>query len=249
MSTSSFPRSSVTRYPGFHCGVVGCCAGQQPTHEGWHGIGSAVVVYTVQPCAERKLMLTVRTGVFPPSVTWVEEKNKKPYGVDISWFQQQGPTEDDHASTSSGLDAEDFYASLQAEHGTDLVPDDVVLDALLKEASMRWPGELLAVSPVLARTPVSARGSWLSAAWLRFAAIFLAFGAMCSCSPAPDAPDAECAVELAAPGRWVRVVEGSRLRNHNVMVVNDDRAEFVNPEDATWWVAPLAENEEDGDVP
>lgn len=64
-----------------------------------------------------------------------------------------------------------------------------------------------------------------------------------------EVPDAECAVELAAPGRWVRVVEGSRLRNHGVMVLNDARDELVNPEDATWWVAPLAEGEEDVDVP
>lgn len=64
-----------------------------------------------------------------------------------------------------------------------------------------------------------------------------------------EVPDAECALVPAAPGRWVRVVEGSRLRGHGVMVVNDDRAEIVNPEDATWWVAPLAEGEEDVDVP
>lgn len=190
MSTPSFPRSSITRYPGFHCGVVGCCAGKQVEQGRWHGIGSASVVYTVQPCAERKLVLTVRTGVFPPSVTWVEEKNKKPWGVDLTWFQQRGPSEDDHASTSSGLEAEDFYALLQAEHGEELVPDEVVLDALLEEASTRWPGELLAVSPALARAPVSARGSWLSSVWFRFAALFLALGAMCSCAPAtaPDAP-------------------------------------------------------------
>lgn len=64
-----------------------------------------------------------------------------------------------------------------------------------------------------------------------------------------EVPDAECAVVPAAPGRWVRVVEGSRLRNHGVMVLNDARDELVNPEDATWWVAPLAEGEEDVDVP
>ena len=175
--------------PGFHCGVVGCCEGKQVEHRRWHGIGSASVVYTVQPCAERTLMFTLRTGVYPPSVTWLEERDTRPSGVDLSWFQQRGPDEDDHASTSSGLEAEDFYEALQARHDAALVPDDVVLDALLADASTRWPGELLAVSPVLTRTPVSARGSWLSSAWFRFAAIFLAFGAMCSCAPAAsDAP-------------------------------------------------------------
>jgi hypothetical protein len=62
---------------------------------------------------------------------------------------------------------------------------EVVLDAVLADASTRWPSELLAASPALARTPVSARGSWLSSAWFRFAALFLAFGAMCACAPTP----------------------------------------------------------------
>ena len=179
------PPFSVQKWEGFHCGVVGCCEGKQVEHRRWHGIGSASVVYTVRPCAERTLVFTLRTGIFPPSVTWLEERDKKPHGVDLSWFQQRGPGDEDYVSTSSGLDAEAFYETLQAEHGCVLVPDETVLDALLADASTRWPSELLAASPALARTPVSARGSWLSSAWFRFAALFLAFGAMCACAPSP----------------------------------------------------------------
>jgi hypothetical protein len=60
-----------------------------------------------------------------------------------------------------------------------------------------------------------------------------------------EVPDAECAMELAAPGRWLRVAEGSRLRGEGVMVMDDTRAEIVNPEDAMWWLAPV----EDVDMP
>lgn len=37
--------------------------------------------------------------------------------------------------------------------------------------------------------------------------------------------------------RYVDVVQGSRLDQMDAMVVDDDRAEIVNPADATWWLA------------
>ena len=178
------PPFSVFRREGFHCGVKGCCEGKQVDSRGWHGIKSEYIVYTVRPSSERAVMLTVRTGVFPPSVTWLEESDNRPSGVDLTWFQRRGLTADngDYDCTSSGLDAEDFYVRLQHDHGADLVPDEAVLDALLAEAGTRWPGELLAASPALARAPVPVRGGWLSSAALRFTALILAFGAMCSCA-------------------------------------------------------------------
>jgi hypothetical protein len=192
------PPFSVLRRDGFHCGVKGCCEGKQVEHRRWHGIGSGSIVYTVRPSSQRTVMLTVRTGEYPPSVTWVGDDDRAPSGIDLSWFQRSGPGEEEHVSTCSGLDAEEFYARLQREHEVALVPDEAVLDALLAEAGTNWPAELLASSPTQVRTPVSARGGRLSATLLRLAPLLLPLGAMCSCAPTPASPDAPPAMVRAS---------------------------------------------------
>lgn len=53
-----------------------------------------------------------------------------------------------------------------------------------------------------------------------------------------DVPDEECRNELRPNrfgGTFTAVVQGSRLGQTNVMVLDDQREEFVNPEDASWW--------------
>lgn len=53
-------------------------------------------------------------------------------------------------------------------------------------------------------------------------------------------PDEELrlATRVSAGGhRYEDVVQGSRLDQPDAMVVDDDRAEIVNPADATWWLA------------
>lgn len=53
-----------------------------------------------------------------------------------------------------------------------------------------------------------------------------------------DVPDEECRVEMGPSIRYPRVVTGSRFRQTDAMVVDDERASLVQPEDATWWLAP-----------
>jgi hypothetical protein len=147
-------------------------------------------------------MLTVRTGEFPPSVTWVGEDDRTPSGIDLSWFQRSGPGEEEYVSTCSGLDAEEFYARLQREHGVALVPDEAVLDALLAEAGTNWPAELLASSPTQVRTPVLARGGRLSSMMLRLVPLLLPLGAMCSCISPPAAQSTRDEPTLMIRASW-----------------------------------------------
>jgi len=66
-----------------------------------------------------------------------------------------------------------------------------------------------------------------------------------------DLPDAECRFveKQNRYGHTFRtVVEGSRLASGDVMVLSDERDELVNPEDATWWVAPTEPDAAPGEV-
>lgn len=56
-----------------------------------------------------------------------------------------------------------------------------------------------------------------------------------------DVPDEECRVEMGPSIRYPRVVAGSRFRHADAMVVDDEGASLVQPEDATWWLAPATE--------
>lgn len=63
-----------------------------------------------------------------------------------------------------------------------------------------------------------------------------------------DVPDEECQNEMRPNrfgGTFAAVVQGSRLGKDGVMVLDDLREEFVNPEDASWWVADANDSESD----
>jgi hypothetical protein len=63
-----------------------------------------------------------------------------------------------------------------------------------------------------------------------------------------EVPDAECVLVEVASARGFKYhtpVVGSRFSDDAVLVVDDARESIVNPEDATWWLAPSPKGAEE----
>lgn len=58
---------------------------------------------------------------------------------------------------------------------------------------------------------------------------------------AVDVPDEECRLEAVPGSPWRRPPVGSRFRSPVAMVTDDMGEEFVQPEDAKWWLVQTTE--------
>ena len=137
--------------PATHCGVSGCCEGGPMDGDrpyGPHGVRDEMRIYILRK-GDRAVSLTVGTGKYLPSVTWIAPEDSKPMSWDLWWHEANSSYETPCPflggktgnCDGTSLGARELYTKLLREWRGD-VPDDAIFNALIKEYELYWASDL-----------------------------------------------------------------------------------------------------------
>lgn len=115
---------------------------------GQHGIRDEMRVYVLRK-GDRAVSLTVGTGKYLPSVTWIDPEDCKPMPWDLWWHEADSsyettcPLLDGKTGNCDGTSygARTLYSNLLRAWGNN-VPDDAIFDALTEEYKNYWASDL-----------------------------------------------------------------------------------------------------------